>query len=509
MRIFHYLLFITFLGIHLSNTCLASEKAYEGLKENLHVYLVIGDGEMAGKNEITDEESKVLDRCFLLNDKGKWEPAKAPLNRYSTIKKEGREQKLGPAYYFAKEMLEKNPDISIGLVVNSGNDWDIEKWGRKSPAYWGARGRSKKTLKSGTLKGVIWKSQSTRTNVPIALDYLKDWIAGLRANLRLLDLPVVLGELAKSPSYNNQLKPLDRDVHSIGIAGDSADIKLQGKSYATEMIKLLGDAENKDFSPEMPVVDVHVHAYDAKENGLDNLDKWMKRNNVDIAISHPLRGSKFKNDKEREQMLANYAKYKGRIYRFALLEPTDVESVEEAVKILEKEKADGAIGMGEHYGYDMMFDDPKNLTIYEACEKVGLPVMFHIDKNKNMDEKGLPRVEKVLKMFPKCILLAHASWWAHLPDGSCERLMKKYPNLYADVSAATKMLNRDRTYTREFILLNQDRILFATDAGWWSFGKPKEQRELEFTVFERLNLPEDVKKKIYRTNAEKLFGFGN
>jgi predicted TIM-barrel fold metal-dependent hydrolase len=85
--------------------------------------------------------------------------------------------------------------------------------------------------------------------------------------------------------------------------------------------------------------------------------------------------------------------------------------------------------------------------------------------------------------------------------------MQQYPNLYADVSAITKVLNRDRAYTREFIIRNQDRILFATDAGWWSFGKPKEERELEFTIFERLDLPEDVKEKIYRGNAEKLFGF--
>jgi uncharacterized protein len=163
--------------------------------------------------------------------------------------------------------------------------------------------------------------------------------------------------------------------------------------------------------------------------------------------------------------------------------------------------------MGEHYGKNLMFDDPKNLMIYEACQKVNLPVMFHIDKNKNMDEKGLPRVEKVLQMFPKCKLLAHASWWRHFSDGTCDRLMEKYDNLYADVSAITGILNRDRKKTRAFIIKHADRVLFNTDAGWWSFNKHENDRELEFQIFEKLNLPEKIKEKVYRNNAKALFGF--
>ena len=476
-------------------------------KENFHIYLVIGDGEMAGHEEIEDNENEPLDRFFLFNARGQWEPATYPLNRYSSIQKEGRQQKQGLSYFFAKEILERNPDISIGLVVNAGVGQYIDKWGIKSPPYWAARSRTQKALKDGTLKGVLWKSKTSKTNVPIALDYLKDLFSFFRADMRNLDLPVVVCELEGSNSYNNQLRALASDVHAIGIAKNPDNTELQGKSCAEEMSKLLATSKAGSFAPAIPVIDVHVHAQDAKVNGLEAVAQWMKRNNVDICISHPLRSSRYKNDPERRQMLTNYKKHKGRIYRFCLIEPGEIESVEEAIKILEREKAEGAIGMGEHYGHDMMFDDPRNLRIYEACEKVDLPVMFHIDRNKNMDEKGLPRVERVLKMFPNLKLLAHASWWAHLPDGSCERLMQKYPNLYADVSAITKVLNRDRNYTRKFIIRNQDRILFATDAGWWSFGKEKEQRELEFTIFERLDLPESVKKKIYQENAERLFGF--
>ena len=81
-----------------------------------------------------------------------------------------------------------------------------------------------------------------------------------------------------------------------------------------------------------------------------------------------------------------------------IIDPGEVATVDEAVTILKREIADGAVGFGEHYGVGLMFDDPKNLMLYEACEKVGLPVMFHIDQNKNMVEPGMQRVDNVLKL---------------------------------------------------------------------------------------------------------------
>jgi uncharacterized protein len=253
-------------------------------------------------------------------------------------------------------------------------------------------------------------------------------------------------------------------------------------------------------------IDTHVHAFDCRKDGLDVVDAWMKRMNVTQCVIHPLdhKGSRPSNEAERQEMLANYRKYKGRIHRFCIIYPHEVETVEDAVKILEREKEDGAIGFGEHYGVGQMFDDPKNLLFYEACSRVGLPVMFHIDQKRNMDDKGLPRLENVLKAYPKCTLIAHSYWWRQLGNGACERLLQKYPNLYADLSpAAVTALRGQPDGGREFILRNADKLLFGTDAGWWSFTKDPPP-EKEWTYFESLNLPADVKDKIYRKNAAKL-----
>ncbi len=255
-------------------------------------------------------------------------------------------------------------------------------------------------------------------------------------------------------------------------------------------------------------VDTHVHFHDYKAGDLEKVAEWMKSNNVQRVVNHPLAQSRPQNEAEHKQMVANYANYKGRIDRFCIVFPEEVGSVEEAVKLLTRAKQDGAIGFGEHYGVELKFDDPKNMRLYEACAKVGLPVMFHMGRNKNLDEKGLPRLEHVLKTYPDCILIAHSDWWKHLADGTCDRLLQKYPNLYADISCTVgrSAIGRDKTFAREFFIRNADKLLFGTDSGWWSFGKKPVP---EFAFIDELKLPKEVEDKICRGNAARLFWRSN
>jgi predicted TIM-barrel fold metal-dependent hydrolase len=67
-------------------------------------------------------------------------------------------------------------------------------------------------------------------------------------------------------------------------------------------------------------------------------------------------------------------------------------------------------------------------------------------------------------------------------------------------------LNRNRKYAREFIIRNQDKLLWATDVGWWSFGDSEKQMNDHYTFFEGLDLPDEVRRKIYRENSIKVYG---
>jgi predicted TIM-barrel fold metal-dependent hydrolase len=492
--------------------------------KDLHVYLLIGQSNMAGHAEIPEEAGDIIERCWLLNDKNEWEPARNPLNRHSSVGKDAASHKLGPGYGFVRKMLEKDNNISIGLVVNARDDAKIDEWLGKSQLYWSARKRTKEAMKHGTLKGVLWhQGEAGQAKADEYLDKLKSLVGALRADLNSPNLPFITGQIAKDGAINAEIAKLPNVTHSSNFVtsegltttdGTRFDTKSQlllGDRYAEAMIALQSNLPPAAKPPsDISFIDPHVHAMSVTPHGLRAVAKWMEERNVEQCIVSPLnhKGSRAWTEEERKQLIENFRPYQGRIHRMTIIDPGEVRTADEAVAILKREIADGAIGFGEHYGVGLMFDDPKNLMLYEACEKVGLPVMFHIDQNKNMVEPGMARVDRVLKMFPKCKVVAHAYWWRQLGNGACDRQLQEHPNLYADMSGhvVVQVLNRDRNYAREFLIRNQDKILWATDEGWWSFGSKDRQMNQHYTFFEELDLPDEVRHKIYRGNAEKVYG---
>jgi len=491
--------------------------------KEMAVYLLIGGSNMAGRAEIPADAEAVLDRCYLLNDQNQWEPARNPLNRYSAISKDATLQKLGPGYAFAKKMLERDKTATIGLIVNAlDEDAKIKTWLGKSESYWSARRRAKAALRDGMVKGVLWHQGESDHNAPESyVESLQAVISNVRSDASDFSLPFVTAQVPGAPEINAQLGRLPERTHAIAVVStddltltedkyfDAKSQLLLGERYAEQMIRLQAARPASAKPPsDIKFIDPHVHAMAVSPTGLHAVAKWMEKRNVERCIISPLshKGSRPQNEEERQTMLANLRPYKGRIDHMCIIEPGEVQTVDEAVAILKREIADGAVGFGEHYGVDLMFDDPKNLMLYEACEKVGLPVMFHIDQNKNMVEPGMARVDRVLKMFPKCKVVAHAYWWRQLKQG--DRQLQEHPNLYADMSGKVvfQELNRDRKYAREFLIRNQDKLLWATDEGWWSFNDTSGQTDDCYTFLEELDLPAEVRHKIYRGNSEKVYG---
>lgn len=496
-----------------------------GAPKDLQLYLLIGEANMAGRAEIPADASDIIDRCYLLNDKNEWEPARNPLNRYSSVSKDPAIQKLGPGYGFVRKMLEQDKNISIGLIVNASDDSRIDDWLGKSELYYGARKRTKAAMNHGTLRGVLWhQGESDRANAGSYVEKLRTLVSQIRTDFSDPNLPFIAGQLHDSPAFNAQIAKFAELTHATafvssdqltGTGGSHFDTRSQmllGERYAEQMIPLQSKLAATAPKPpsDIKFVDPHVHAMSVTPLGLRAVALWMQERNVERCIVSPLnhKGSRPQTEEERATMLENFRPYRGRIDRMTIIDPGEVATVDEAVKILQREISDGAIAFGEHYGVGLMFDDPKNVMLYQACEKVGLPVMFHIDQNKNMVEPGMERVDRVLKMVPKCKVVAHAYWWRQLGNGTCDRQLREHPNLYADMSGhvVIQVLNRDRKYAREFLIRHQDKILWATDEGWWSFGSKDKQMNQHYTFLEELDLPNEVRQKIYRDNARKVYG---
>lgn len=381
------LLVLCALGLAAPRVHAQQAAASSGPPDNLHLYLLIGQSNMAGRAEIPEDAADVIDRCYLLNDQNEWEPARNPLNRYSSVRKDLAMQKLGPGYGFVRKMLEQDKNIAIGLIVNARGGTRIDEWLGKSELYWGARKRTKAALPRGTLKGVLWHQGEGDSKAPeVYLNKLQTLVGNLRTDFNDSSLPFIAGRIHKGPAINAQIAKLPEATHATAFAsadgltttdGTHFDTKSQillGERYAEQMIRLQAALPAAPKPPsDLKFIDPHVHAMSVTPLGLQAVAKWMDERNVERCIVSPLnhKGSRPQNEEERKTMLENFRPYKGRIDRMALIDPGEVETVEQAIAILKREIADGAIAFGEHYGVGLMFDDPKNLMLF--FEELGLP----------------------------------------------------------------------------------------------------------------------------------------
>ena len=156
-------------------------------------------------------------------------------------------------------------------------------------------------------------------------------------------------------------------------------------------------------------------------------------------------------------------------------------------RILNYYKELGAVGVGE-LTCNLPMDDPRVEALFAACQRQGMPVIIHIGDLGGdyglVDSLGLPKLEKALQKFPKLVILGHSQkFWAEIsadvteeirkgypqgpvvPGGRVVELMRKYPNLHADISAGSgnNAIRRDEAFGLAFLEEFQDRIYYGMD----------------------------------------------
>ena len=241
----------------------------ENVPSSFDLYVCIGQSNMAGRATLTPEVMDTLQNVYLLNDKGNFEPAVNPLNRYSTVRKDLSMQRLGPAYGFAKEMA-RQTKRPVGLVVNARGGSSINSWlkGSKDGYYEEALSRVRIAMKQGgVLKAILWHQGEADCHHPEAYkEKIIQLMTDLRNDLGMPDLPVVVGQIAqwnwtKKPyipegtkPFNDMIKeistflPHSACVSSEGLTPlkdetdphfDAASQITLGKRYAKEVKKLI------------------------------------------------------------------------------------------------------------------------------------------------------------------------------------------------------------------------------------------------------------------------------
>lgn len=243
----------------------------DAVPSSLDVYVCIGQSNMAGRAALTSAVMDTLRHVYLLNDKGYFEEAVNPLNRYSTIRKDMSMQRLGPSYSFAKELV-RLTGKPLGLVVNARGGSSINSWlkGSKDGYYEEVLARIREAVKQGgKIKAIIWhQGEADCVNPEAYKNKLALLIHNLRTDLKMPELPVVVGQISRwnwtkreegTKPFNKMIKQVsDYIPHSdwvssrgIGCFKDETDPHfntegqiLLGKRYAKKVYKLCRRATN-------------------------------------------------------------------------------------------------------------------------------------------------------------------------------------------------------------------------------------------------------------------------
>ncbi|MBN2449924.1 MAG: amidohydrolase family protein [Lentisphaeria bacterium] len=245
-----------------------------------------------------------------------------------------------------------------------------------------------------------------------------------------------------------------------------------------------------------------------------------------------------------EDILDMVTEHPDRFFAFCNIDPRAMTNSARAPlgDLLRHYRDRGCRGLGEVMpNLPLMHPMVQNL-LYHA-ESVGLPVVFDgSDQTEGdfglYDDPGLPQLEHTLQRFPDLILFGHGPvFWSEIgrletpgerasvfrlqggqvgcrpsgpirEEGVVPKLLRRYPNLYGDLSDRNPYLalTRDPEYGPRFLTEFQDRLLFGTDLCSPQMPVPLVDLLLEWRDTGKIT--PDVFHKVARGNAIRVFGLG-
>ena len=226
------------------------------------------------------------------------------------------------------------------------------------------------------------------------------------------------------------------------------------------------------------------------------------------------------------------AKYPDRFIPFCNIDPRGITNSPAAdfMPLLEYYKSMGCKGIGEMTA-NLPFDDPRVENLFRQVEKAGIPLLFHIGPQPGgcyglIDDLNLPKLEGALQKFPNLVLIGHSQpFWSEISTdntddtrggypkgpvtpGRVPELLRKYPNLYGDMSAGSgfNAVSRDPEFGFEFMDEFQDQLLFGTDIcrPGQDLPLPPYMRE----IMAQGKISRTAYDKITWQNANRLLGLG-
>jgi len=197
----------------------------------------------------------------------------------------------------------------------------------------------------------------------------------------------------------------------------------------------------------------------------------------------------------------------------------------------------GCKGIGEVTA-NLPFDDPRVINMFRQIGERGLVVTiestgFAPGHYGLQDDAGSPRLERLLQEAPGTIIIGHGpGFWAEISadvtvaqkcgdvyeggypkgpveeEGAVPRLLRRYPNMYADLSAGSgwNAITRDPEYGIRFLNEFQDKLLFGTDVCFSDDAWRMPQLDYLRELLSEGKLSQTAFDKIVSGNALRLIG---
>ena len=170
-------------------------------KEQFHLFLLVGQSNMAGRGEVEDQDREVHSRVVTFSQDSTWVHAIDPIHFDKPVAGVG----LGRTFGIA--IADQDPDITIGLIPAAVGGSPIDSWApgvlhepTGSHPYDDALRRARRAMVDGTLKGILWHQGEGDSRPERAGTYaskLHAVIERFRTELDQPDVPFIVGQLGQ------------------------------------------------------------------------------------------------------------------------------------------------------------------------------------------------------------------------------------------------------------------------------------------------------------------------
>ena len=254
------------------------------------------------------------------------------------------------------------------------------------------------------------------------------------------------------------------------------------------------------------IIDIHTHVADIRTPAMmdrapvtfENLIARLDEEGIDKAVLLPLGNTAestplpfiFSEYPDVVSLLREGARHPNRLILFGCFDPRmgGNKADTDFSWILDRFIEMGCVGIGE-VTPNLQADDPRVVNMFRQCGKKNLPLIIHgnavgAGSYGLTDIPGSPHLARLLAAAPEATVIGHGpGFWAEIgggltleqkalypqgtysDEGSLWRLLRTYPNLYADISANSgrNAIARNEEAGIRFLNEFQDKVLFGSD----------------------------------------------